>query len=320
MSHLKPIIELFILEVCAGKLNETPAAYRAKLKRLDEWMDGYGLCLGKLTARDLKKFLQSLLEQKIKHIGAKIVKGPLSPWTIRSVLMTVRHFLHWAYLTRKIKLDLAHDLTLPKMPPPDPKAIEKRTVITLLEAAARTGEPWEQARNLALLYVLCDTGGRIGAIIGSDIDNLDLPRGKLYVKEKGNRGINLFLNGVTVIALYEWLKYRPQLRPKCRKLFLSYRGKGLARSSIYSLIERIKQNISMPIQGRTNPHSFRHAWARDALNAGEDLSKVAATLGHSTIRVTAEYYARWTDGELKKAHSKYSPGAALPVIKPKGER
>jgi site-specific recombinase XerD len=72
------------------------------------------------------------------------------------------------------------------------------------------------------------------------------------------------------------------------------------------------------IQGRANPHAYRHAWARDALNAGADITKVARTLGNS-LRVTAEYYALWSDHEIQAAHAKYSPGASLPLIKPTTE-
>ena len=82
------------------------------------------------------------------------------------------------------------------------------------------------------------------------------------------------------------------------------------------MMMRLKSAAGLEGRGRVNAHAFRHAWARDALQAGEDLSRVSQTLAHSTIRVTSDYYARWADGELKQAHSQFSPGATLPVITP----
>jgi integrase len=40
-------------------------------------------------------------------------------------------------------------------------------------------------------------------------------------------------------------------------------------------------------------------------------------MGHSSVRVTADYYARWADKELQKAHGQFSPGARLIVIRPR---
>ena len=301
MKQIKIPIEQFIAEVCAGKINETPISYRSKLKRFESWMNQKHYQFCDLSIRRMDEFIQTMQCQR------------LSPFTIHTTMMTVRHFLKWAYQTNRLKLNF-EAMKIPHMPRPEPKAIEAQSALDLLKAASRTGEQWERARNLALLYVLRDTGGRIGAIIHADIDQLDLKRGKLFVREKGNQPHFLYLNPPTIAALCEWLKYRPQLRPKDKKLFLSQFGRGLKRNSIYSLITRIKRNAE-PIQGRCNPHAYRHAWARDALTAGEDISKVARTLGNS-VRVTAEYYALWNDREVQEAHARYSPGRNLPIIKP----
>lgn len=309
------LVDLYIAEACSGKINETPSTYRSKLKRFDQWLQLRGLCLEALDDQLLDQFRRSLLERKEKWRGAKMVKAQLSPFTIHTCLMTVRGFLAWAYRRGHISCDLAAGMNVPKAPEPEPKAIDANTVMQLLEAASETGDPWEQARNLALIYLLRDTGGRIGSVICADIDDLDLQHGKLFVIAKGGKPRNLYLNPPTIAAIRTWLRYRPQLRPQDRKLLLSCRGRGLARSSVYSLIARIKQHTTT-VQGRANPHAYRHAWARDALTAGMDISKVAATLGNS-VRVTAEYYARWNDAELKRAHRHYSPGADLPLIEPK---
>ncbi len=318
MGPLAKDIARFVDDVCAGKINETPAAYRAKLHRLDQWMDERGLSIKRLRGADIEEFCRDLLRRSSKRVGARVAHAPLSPFTIRSCLMTVRHFLKWAARRGLIRGDLCSHIAIPRMPAGQPKAIDPSTVLAFLEAASRTGEAWEQARNLALVYVLRDTGARIGGIIDADIDDLDLARGRLLVRTKGDKTQYLYLNPPSVAALREWLHYRGTLLPKDRHLFLSYRGRGMQRSSVYSLIARIRRKAGGSIQGRLNPHAYRHAWARDALTAGEDITKVARTLGNS-LRVTAEYYALWSDGEIQQAHSQYSPGASLPLIRPTTE-
>lgn len=310
------IIDLFIADVCAGKSNETPKAYRSKLMRLAHWMESERCELCNLSVEDIQKFIHSIQSQKEKRIGSRMVKGGLSPFTIHTVLRTVKHFLGWCHQRGYTSSDLTH-FKIHSPPQPDPKAVDPDNVMALFLAAARMGEHWEQARNIAMLYMLCDTGGRISAILNSDIDNLDLTHGKLFVKEKGDKPLTLYLSPPTLLALLEWLKLRPVLHPQSHHLFIGVHGDGLTRSGYYSLLNRLIDAAQLRGRGRVNPHSFRHAWARDALTAGEDLTKVSQTLGHSSVRVTADYYARWADHELQAAHTLYSPGARLPIIRPK---
>lgn len=309
------LIELFIADVCAGKDNETPIAYRSKLTRLIRWMDAQGLQIGELTFQHMALFRRALLEQKTIRRGSKVVPGKLSPFTIHTVMRTVKHFLGWCHRNGYTHFDPS-PFRIGHPPPPDPKAVTAQNALALFHAAARTGEHWERTRNLAMLYLLRDSAGRLGAILHADIDNLDLTQGKVYVREKGAKPHSLYINAPTIEALMLWLEHRHTLMPKCNALFIGRFGRALSRSGFYAIIRRLANAAELQGKGRVNPHAFRHAWVRDALQAGEDLTKVSQTLGHSTVRVTADYYARWTDGELQAAHKRFSPGAKLPVIKP----
>ena len=61
------------------------------------------------------------------------------------------------------------------------------------------------------------------------------------------------------------------------------------------------------VTGRCNPHSFRHGFARSFLQSGGDLATVAQILGHSSIRVTGDFYSAWSDKELAERHDQFSP-------------
>lgn len=308
-------IENFIADVCAGKRNQTPLAYRGKLSRLLHWMDDRSLTVSDLTMQHIEQFRRSLLEQSTVQRGNRAMPGHLSPFTIHTVLRTVKHFLRWSYEKGLICFDPT-SLKIHPPPPPDPKPVTAENALALLYAAARFGEAWEQARNLAILYTLRDTAARIGAILSADIDNLDLTQGKLFVTEKGNKPHVLHLTEPTITAICEWLKHRPGLHPLDHALFLSQKGTQLSYSGWASTLLRIRQAAGLQGRGRTNNHAFRHAWVRDALQSGMDLSRASQILNHSNSRVTTDYYARWADGELHEAHSQYSPGANLPIIFP----
>lgn len=307
------VLDAFIVAACAGKTNETPKAYRSKIARFIRYIASRHLTMDELTLQHLEAFRISLHEQETVRRGSRVAPGRLSPFTIHTVMRAVKHFLTWTYHNGHTHFDPS-PFHIPAPPRPDPKPVTAQNAIALFQAAARHGPDWERARNLAILYTLRDTAGRISAILKADIDNLDLARGKLLVREKGDKPHILYINGPTIEAIRLWLEYRPQVHPRENALFLSQRGTALKRSGLYSVLLRLREVAN--IQGRTNPHAFRHAWVRDALEAGADLSKVSQTLAHSTIRTTSDYYARWADHELKEAHTKYSPGAKLPTIKP----
>ena len=63
----------------------------------------------------------------------------------------------------------------------------------------------------------------------------------------------------------------------------------------------------MGIKGKVNPHSFRHAFARDYLLSGGDLASLSDLLGHSDVLVTKAFYGVLTGNELRQKHAEHSP-------------
>lgn len=311
MTTLTEAIDLYIEDVCAGKTNETSQAYRGKLRRLVVFLGNRPITAVKLG--DLQAFRRHLQNRAVKRRGGQMVNEPLSPWTIYTVLITVRQFCRWCVRAGLVKADPAIEFKLPKEPDVEPKPITPATFAKLVKTATTMGEYWEQARNVALLYCLRDTGGRIGGFINAQLDDLNLKAGLLTVREKGNRTRDLPLNPPIRAALRQWLKLRVTLDPETDHLFIGLHGKPLTRNTVYSILERLK--AAGRIRGRMNPHSFRHAFARDALRNGGNLAEVGQVMGHKTPSTTLKYYTRWNTNELQKAHQRFSPGADLKVIK-----
>jgi len=177
---ISDLINQFIDDVCAGKLNETPVAYRGKLQRLIQFF-GAEQDARSLTSDDLDRFKHHLLSRKTKLRGTKTVKGLLSPFTTHTVLVTVKFFFRWAVEKGHIEANPAVGIKLQKPPKPKPKAIDALTVDQLLKAATKMGRPWEQARNIALILVLRDTGGRVGGLVTANFADLDLKKQRLQV-------------------------------------------------------------------------------------------------------------------------------------------
>ena len=77
------------------------------------------------------------------------------------------------------------------------------------------------------------------------------------------------------------------------------RGGPLSGNGVYQMLQRLAKKAGVK---RFNPHSFRHAWARRALRNNLDLGSVSQILGHTSIKVTHEFYGFWDEGELPERH------------------
>lgn len=310
--ELQTLIDLFILDVCGGKTNQTGAAYRGKLRRLTAFF-GVDRDVETITRNDLEKFKIDLQTRKTHMRGAREEKGGLSPFTVRTCLVTVRFLFSWAAGNRYLPYSPMEGVRVPTPPPPDPKPVSTETVVKLLEVAAANGQDWEKARNVAILYTLADTGGRAGGLVSATVSDLDLSRGWIMVTEKGQKARALFLTQTSIEALKTWLSWRNSLNVQSDRLFLSVRGTGLTYRGLSSLLRDLAKKANLKGE-RYNAHAFRHHFARECIQNGADLSQVAALMGHPDTRVTSAYYARWDTKEQKKAHSQFSPVHNLPEI------
>lgn len=296
--NIQTLITMFLDSRCEGKWNETRESYRAKLGKLSQFLNGRDIT--QETINDFRSYL----------IGGKKRDGnTLSVFTIRTTLATVKNFLRWGCQAGYLPpITLANV----KEPPAAPKAITEDTVNRIIKAAGAAGAEWERIRNLAIIYTLRDSGCRVGVITKLEIGNIDLHRGLGIAADKGGKLTTIFFSQPTRAALAAWLKYRSVIHPADNLLFTGAKKTGLTRGGIHKVLSRLAAAAGCG-GDRHNPHSFRHAFARDYITAGGDLSQVSQALGHSSITVTAKYYARWNIREIKRLHSRYSPGNKLPI-------
>jgi site-specific recombinase XerD len=87
-------------------------------------------------------------------------------------------------------------------------------------------------------------------------------------------------------------------------VFLSYTGHALTADGVRLILKRIAHQAG--VRGRCNPHAFRHRFVRELLSNGCDLATASQLAGHSSVQVTAAFYARWTTDELRDKHAQFA--------------
>ncbi|MHC4088728.1 MAG: tyrosine-type recombinase/integrase [Planctomycetota bacterium] len=265
-----------------------------------------------ITTADLRRWRTSLVRKETRwedHPRRQTVDGGLSPQTLRSYVRAARAFFSWLEAEGLMDHNPARRLKLPPLPDEPPKEISQRDALRILRAAQ------DNPRDYAILRFLCDTGCRVGGLVGLQVEDLSASPAaegvhRAVVREKGRGGERksrtVYFSAATAQALQDYLEVRPDV--DTRTLFLTEQPgrppRPLRTEGVYRMIERYAKRLE--IKGRWNPHAWRHAWAKGALRRGADLGTVAQILGHSSIQVTADFYGRWSDDELADRHARFS--------------
>jgi site-specific recombinase XerD len=185
-------------------------------------------------------------------------------------------------------------------PPPHkvPKSATTDDIARLFEVC---GNDFQGRRDRALLAFLADTGARASGVCGLKMTNLDMKNRRAIVIEKGKKARTVVFTGFTASLLEEWLKGRPDVP----HVFYNIRTlEPLTRSGLEQLLKRLRKRAG--VKGRTNPHSFRHSFAREYLRNGGDLATLQRIMGHADVSTTAAFYAIYTQDELATRHEQLS--------------
>lgn len=232
--------------------------------------------LSRITALDLRKLWQACNVR-------------MAAYTSFMNVVAWRRLFAWCVQRGLIDQSPACDLRRPRLADMPPKAISTQDMLKMLGSAQS-----HSARDYAIICLLIDTGCRACGIVGLMLDGLDLDHARATVNEKGwARGLHMKRR--TVNALRAWLRVRDI---QGSSVF------GMGYAGLYQMLERTARRAR--VVGRSNPHSFRHGFARGMLNKGADLATVSQLMGHRSVDVTTRFYARWADEELHRKHQQYS--------------
>lgn len=291
-----------------GLDDKTNAWYRRRLTTLTPL---YEREVNTITALDLRPLITKVREEDqlfTTHAYRPTENRKRSPVTLRSYTRGLKRFFNWLVEEGEIALSPMKGIRTPPIPKHNPKAINVEDLKRMREAAEAN------PRDAALLAVLCSTGCRAEGAAKMKVRDLDLDDGTASVIEKFDKERVVYFDDHAKRALARYLIASP--KEKDDYLFSGRRhGVYLRPDSMWHLLKQIAKRAN--VSGRCNPHSIRHAFAREYLMNGGDLKSLSQIMGHSSIVVTAEYYANLEDNHLKekfKTHAKLSARtAAQPV-------
>lgn len=283
--------EKYLLELRAAGLSEDLrlSSERAVCALALYLQEAYGLTRWpEVEARHLHAFLVHLAHHSRQQAAS-----------LRQTVSRVRRFFRWLYQTRRVLVNVAADLPLPKAPQTLPRVLSEAQMAGLLEqpdTAQAVG-----LRDRALLETLYATGVRLGELHRLDLRDFD-GRTLRIRKGKGGRARIVpvtataarWLERYAATARVEllrgdwWGKGRSrQPRPpsQATALWLAVTGQRLSAPQIDAIIRRYALGAGV----EASAHTFRHTCATHLLRHGASLRHIQQLLGHASLDTTVIY-------------------------------
>lgn len=285
----------------ADKSAHTLRAYIGALGRFNNWFEQTNrspLTAESLTPTDLRLYRDHLVQAKLK---------PSSINTNLAALRALGQFIAEqtngadpATKLRGIEITRQHA----------PKSLTRQDLFRLQRAldhrrahAERSGHAliWV-VRDEAIIAVLLNTGLRVQELCSLDVGDVVInPRGGSVIVQsgKGRKQRVVPLNANVRGALRLWLAERELITCDGKdsdSLFVTKYRKRIGMESIRYLLSVLSQQAGI----YASPHTLRHGFAKNLVDAGESLDRVGELLGHSSLDTTRIYTVP-TEADLARA-------------------
>ncbi len=253
--------------------------------------------MGEISAADVRAYLA------VRRQGRK----PLAPRSIAQLLSAIRGFHRFLDRRMGVASEGVELVRGPRVKPSVPRPVSEDQARGLIgEAGADPdSEPWEAARDAALLTLLYGCGLRISEALS--LTRADLPLGvSLKVVGKGSKTRVCPVLPVVRQGLDAYLASLPFSLDAGDPVFRARRGGPFSPRHAQALMQKLRERLGLP--ERATPHALRHSFATHLLGAGADLRSIQELLGHASLSTTQRYTAVDAAG-LLAAYAKAHPRA-----------
>lgn len=232
---------------------------------------------------------------------------PLNARSLSQTLAAIRSF--HAFLDRRIGV-AAPQLALvrgPRVKPTLPRPLNEDQARGLLHEteADPDAEPWEAARDRAVLTLLYGCGLRISEALSLTRADAPLPE-TLRITGKGGKTRMAPVLPAVRAAVEAYLAAQPFVMTPGDLLFRAKRGGALSPRHVQAAVQKLRGRLGLAASA--TPHALRHSFATHLLGAGADLRSIQELLGHASLSTTQKY-AAVDSAALLRAYSNAHPRA-----------
>jgi site-specific recombinase XerD len=235
-------------------------------------------CYARAVARFAEHFGKSPDLLGPKHVRSYFLhllqKRHVSPNTVAAIYWALRFFYERVLGKKGLLDDVGRPKEVEKLP----------TVLTRAEVKQFFGAV-TNLKHRAMFMVAYDAGLRAGEIARLRVEDIDSERMLIRVRQgKGrkDRSVNLSPKLLEVLREY-YRKYKPK-----EWLFPGRTpDKPICPAVLSNLCRQIRRRAGF--RKAISPHTLRHTFATELLDAGVDIRRIQILLGHRSLKTTARY-------------------------------
>ena len=270
----------------------TVNTYQEALKKYEEFLKMHSI-----------SFLHVDIEFANRY-KAYLVKSGYESKTCSLYLSAVRSFYHYLVEIGIVLVNPYAQLRNPKVVKKLPNFLNQSESEILFQMKEEKNEI--DFRNEFIVEFLYATGLRVSELCNIKIADIHFSEQKIRVLGKGNKERIVFYKACDPNLFQH---YYEDVRPKLLNgldsdYFLVSKTGKLTVRSVEKIVKEyvLKKNIKTKI----TPHSLRHTFATDLLNAGADIRSVGEMLGHESLSTT-QIYTHVTADRLKEVYQHTHP-------------
>ncbi|UAL11095.1 tyrosine recombinase XerC [Caulobacter segnis] len=234
--------------------------------------------MGEISTADLRGYLA------FRRQG----EDALAPRSIAQALSSIRAFHRYLDQRHGVANAAVELVRGPRLKVGLPRPVSEDQARGLITEAAEDTErePWETARDEAVLTLLWGCGLRISEALS--LTWADAPLGQaLRITGKGGKTRIVPVLDAVRDAVATYVDELPFVLGPDEPLFRAKRGGPLSPRHVQGLVQTLRGRLGL--SDRVTPHAFRHAFATHLLGAGADLRAIQDLLGHASLSTTQRY-------------------------------
>lgn len=229
--------------------------------------------------------------KKNKELVMDVMKKPTKKSTMNLKIGIIGRFFRWLIAKGEQVKDPTEGIVIKSSYNPRTRTATQEELKRLIERVKKFGD------NEFLLFVLLliHTGARTSSIVALKPENLDNSNHlHLYnVKTQKNYSYKIPITNEEILSLWKQNSKNGTLWSKDPKL------------QMIRLRELMYRMFPKDANGeRLSPHSLRHTFASNAIQAGVPLEIVSKLLDHSSISITLNVYAKFSQAQIDDSMAK----------------
>ncbi|HBW38812.1 MAG TPA: transposase [Desulfosporosinus sp.] len=337
-EFVEPVIKFLKFKDNSGSARETLRAYCHHLKLYFEFLEQKGLLYYDLGIDEMAEFMRWLQNP---HANVKVFsispRAPMrKPSTINTIMTAVevfydylnrhvdysiklsdrlkrqmmgsrRGFKDFLYHINKDKLFNKKILKL-KVAKSRPKTLPKKDIALMIEACTNF-------RDEFLLYLLWESGMRIGEALALWLEDFEIDGRRIHIRDRGELSnlaeiktvcsprtldvsadlMNMYLDYITEFHMDE---------VDTNHVFIKMSGENRYQPLEYGDITSLFKRLCTKTGIQVHPHMFRHTHLDSLRRLGWAPELVQKRAGHANYQTTVQEYYHVTDEEVREAWEK----------------